>query len=356
MENGIIIPDELRFAITRKCSGECRHCYNRSGKDNDLLSGGDFIKILNEVHSLNPEMDRITITGGEPMNEPERILEISEFCHSLGIRVRLVTRGWELDEELCRKLKKAGITRVQIGLDSSGKIGYEDDSKMKWDSLHSWLRCDADGFAKTVEAIRLSIRSGLDTSIRFSLCRSNLNDVSNTYRFISDLGASKFKFRVLFPDGRAKKKLITELITADKLAEAQFQLIQASLTGNTLVEVTQPCLFPLPGLNELSRARHEFNAYREACPCGMKAAYIDSNGDVKYCLFDEDSLGNISDSSFLDVWNSKTARTAREKRCLLDLSGSDCSAFKILYSQFDDYSLFMGNYAKAVKQKLESGF
>jgi len=103
MENGIIIPDELRFAITRKCQGECRHCYNRSGKDNDLLSGRDFISILNEVHSLNPKMDRITITGGEPMIEPGRILEISEFCHFLGIRVRLVTRGWELDEEKAHK-------------------------------------------------------------------------------------------------------------------------------------------------------------------------------------------------------------------------------------------------------------
>lgn len=355
MENGIIIPDELRIAITRKCQGECRHCYNRSGKDNDLLSGSDFIKILNEVRSLNPEMDRITITGGEPMNEPEKILEISEFCHSLGIRVRLVTRGWELDEESCRELKKAGVTRIQIGLDSSGETGYEDDSKKKWDSLHSWLRCDPDGFAKTVDAIRLSIRSGLDTSIRFSLCRSNLNDVSNTYRFISELGASKFKFRVLFPDGRAKNRLIKELIKAEEMADAQYQLIKASEKNKTLVEITQPCLFPLPHLNELHKSPQEFNAYSEACPCGTTAAYIDSNGDVKYCLFDEHSLGNIANSSFLDVWNSKPARKAREKRCPLDLSGSNCSAFNILYSQFDDYSMFMGIYAEAVKQKITQG-
>lgn len=355
MENGIIIPDELRFAITRKCSGKCRHCYNRSGFDNDKLSAIDFIRILDEVHSLNPGLDRITITGGEPMNEPEKIFEISEFCHSVGIRVRLVTRGWELDKESCRKLKKAGVTRIQIGLDSSGKSGYVDDSHMKWDTLHSWLRSDADGFMKSVEAIKLSIRSGLDTSIRFSLCRSNLKDVLNTYRYVSDLGASKFKFRVLFPDGRAKNRLITELITADEMAEAQFQLIQASKTGNTLVEVTQPCLYPLPGLNDLSTARHGFNAYREACPCGTRAAYIDSNGDVKYCLFDEDSLGNIAGSSFLNVWNSEPAGKAREKRCPLDLSGSSCSAFKILYSQFGEYSLFMENYAKAVKQKIAAG-
>jgi|GEM_PF-716191 MoaA/NifB/PqqE/SkfB family radical SAM enzyme len=355
MENGIIIPDELRFAITRKCSGKCRHCYNRSGKGNDLLSGSDFIKILNEVYTLNPDLDRITITGGEPMNEPEKVLEISEFCHTLGIRVRLVTRGWELDEEICRKLKNAGVTRIQIGLDSSGKLGYEDESRTKWDTLHSWLRCDTDGFVKTVEAIKLSIHCGIDTSIRFSLCRSNLNDVLNTYRFVSGLGASKFKFRVLFPDGRAKNRLIAELITAEEMAEAQFQLIQASKTVKTLIEVTQPCLYPLPGLHDLSRTNHEFNAYREACPCGTRAAYIDSNGDVKYCLFDEDALGNVAGTSLPDVWNSEPADKARERRCPLDLSGYNCSAFKILYSQFNDYSLFMGNYAKAVKQKISSG-
>lgn len=93
MKTEPFIPDELRFAITRKCDGACRHCYNQSGKDNDRLLSEDFIEILKEVHALNPKLDRITLTGGEPLNEKEKVLNISRFAKSLGIRVRLVTRG-----------------------------------------------------------------------------------------------------------------------------------------------------------------------------------------------------------------------------------------------------------------------
>lgn len=347
-----IIPDELRFAITRKCDGACRHCYNLSGNNIDRLSSEDFIEILKQVHELNPKLDRITLTGGEPLNEKEKVLNITRFAKSLGIRVRLVTRGWELNSEICNELKTAGVTRVQIGLDSSGEYSYVDDHQIKWDTYHSWLRGDKLGFKKTVDALKIVINSGIEVSVRYSLCRSNLNDVVKTYQFISSLGGSKFKFRVLFPDGRAKNKLVHELISGDDMANAQFDLIRSSAGNNTVIEITQPCFYKLPGRNNLSTNGHLRNAFKEACPCGTTAAYIDSNGDVKYCLFDENILGNVFDESFLTIWNSALAGVARKQRCILDRSGLECSSFKLLYTQFGDYSAFMNAYLKKVKEKL----
>ena len=204
MDLKAIIPDELRFAVTRKCDGACRHCYNQSGKDVDRLTTDDYIGLIGEVLILNPALDRITLTGGEPLNEKEKVLSISRFAKSKGIRVRLVTRGWELSRKVCEELRNAGVTRIQIGLDSSGKFVYEDDFKKRWDTFHSWLRDDEMGFQKTVDSIKMALESGMDVSIRYSLCRSNLEDVIKTYQFVSALGVSKFKFRILFPEiGRA---------------------------------------------------------------------------------------------------------------------------------------------------------
>lgn len=349
-----IIPDELRFAVTRKCDGSCRHCYNLSGKDVDKLSTDDYIRIIKEVCDVNPAMDRITLTGGEPLNEKARVLAISAFAKSLGMRIRLVTRGWELDPLVCRELKEAGVTRLQIGLDSSGEFGYWENSKAKWDTFHSWLRGDHSGFKKTVAAIKMVVAEGLDVSIRYSLCRSNLNDVVPTYRFVSSLGASKFKFRVLFPDGRAKRKLAHEFISGSEMANAQYELILASEGNKTLVEVTQPCMYRLPNRESLAKNGYQFNAHKETCPCGKIAAYIDSNGDVKYCLFDEEGLGNVCDSSFLAVWNSETANRVRVQRCPLDLTGTTCSSFKLLSEKYIDYSSFMKSYQQTVKEKIEA--
>jgi len=351
MEKQPIIPDELRFAVTRKCDGTCRHCYNLSGKDIDRLSSDDFIQLIKEVQTLNPNMDRITLTGGEPLIEKEKVLKVSQFARTLGIRVRLVTRGWELNPEVCTELKEAGVTRIQIGLDSSGEFGFVDDFQKQWDTLHSWLRGDDKGFQKTVDAIKIAVSSGVDVSVRYSLCRSNLNDVVKTYQFVSALGVSKFKFRVLFPDGRAKGRLVDELISGEDMANAQYDLIQASKGNKTVVEITQPCLYSLPGRSHLLFEPDKSNAFNETCPCGTVAAYIDSNGDVKYCLFDENILGNICTDSFLTVWNSDAASEARKHRCPLDRSGCDCSSFKILYGQFKDYHSFMNDYINVVKEK-----
>ena len=344
-----IIPDELRFAVTRKCDGACRHCYNHSGKNVDRLSCDGFIQIIKEVHSLNPKMDRITLTGGEPLLEKDIVLDIARFAKSIGVRVRLVTRGWELNPDLCHELKEAGVTRIQIGLDSSGEFGYEDDSNMGWDTFHSWLRDDKKGFKKTIDGIGIAIGAGIDVSVRYSLCRSNLNDVVKTYRFVSSLGVSKFKFRVLFPDGRAKKRLVREFISGEEMANAQFGLINASKDYKTVVEITQPCLFALPGRENLSAEKHPYNAFKEACPCGEVAAYIDSNVDVKYCLFDEDNIGNVCNDSFLTVWNSGIAKEVRKLRCPLDRTGTTCSSFKLLYDQFGDYTTFMKAYVNQVR-------
>jgi len=351
MAEFFFIPDELRFAITRKCDGECRHCYNQSGKDVDRLSAEDFIQIIKEVHTKNPNLDRITLTGGEPLNEKNRILTISRFAKSLGIRVRLVTRGWELNKEICNELKEAGITRIQIGLDSSGEFVYEDEFQVRWDTFHSWLRGDQMGFIKTIDAIKTAVNSGLNVSIRYSLCHSNLNDVVKTYQFVSLHGVSKFKFRVLFPDGRAKRKLIQELILGKEMANAQYDLIEASKGNKTVVEITQPCMYPLPGRIGLSTNGHHYNVFKEACVCGSVAAYIDSNGDVKYCLFDENILGNVCSDSFLNVWNSVLTEEVRKQRCPLDLSGYGCSSFKLLYAQFNNYSRFMREYIEGVKER-----
>ena len=350
MNIGLIVPEELRFAVTRKCDGACRHCYNHSGKDVDQLSSDDFIRIIHEVHAVNPKMDRITLTGGEPLLNKDIVLNITRFAHSLGIRVRLVTRGWELNTDLCNELKEAGVTRIQIGLDSSGASVYEDDSHVGWDTFHSWLRDDKTGFKKTVEGIGIAIGAGIDVSVRYSLCRSNLDDVVKTYKFVSSLGVSKFKFRVLFPDGRAKKRLMREFISGEEMANAQFGLINASKDNKTIVEITQPCLYALPGRDNLSGDFHSTKAFKETCPCGEVAAYIDSNGDVKYCLFDEDSIGNVCDKSFLTVWNSEATTEVRKKRCPLDKTGTTCSSFKLLYDQFGDYPSFMKAYVNQVRE------
>jgi MoaA/NifB/PqqE/SkfB family radical SAM enzyme len=339
----MIIPDELRFAVTRKCRGLCRHCYNASGKDADRLSTADYLKVMREGRALNPGLDRITLTGGEPLEEKARVLAIAEEARGWGMRVRLVTRGWELTPAVCRELGEAGVTRVQVGIDSPA-APYTDHHARRWDSFHSWLRAEEGSLKRAEDGIIAAREAGLSVSVRYSLARSNLALLDDTYDHVCALGVAKFKLRTLFPDGRAKGSLVKELVSGAEYARAQHALIAATRGRPTVAEITQPCHYPLSGRARLEQGGQAFNAYKERCICGKTAAYVDANGDVKYCLFDGTALGNVRSSPFIDVWNSAAAAEARRERCPLDLSGCGCSAFKILYEQFRDYAAFMAEY------------
>jgi len=340
-----IVPCELRLAVTRQCNGRCIHCYNDSGKNIDLLATRDYIRTIYELKEINPCFDRITLTGGEPLLKKDRVFEITEAACSLDIRVRLVTRGWELTPDVCKELKLAGVTRVQIGLDSSGGRPFTEQHQ-GYDTFHSFLRAEQGGFNRAVLGIKNAVAAGISVSVRYSLAKSNINDLLETYRFCSGLGVFKFKLRALFPSGEAKRKLIGELVDGNELAVAQFELIQESAKHKALVEVTQPNYYDLPSRNQLGQSFHK--AYKEQCPCGTKAAYVDSNGDVKYCLFDEEVLGNIRRDSLIRIWNSEKVIKARLYRCLP--TGNSCSSFKLLYSEFKNYSSFVEEYASKAKE------
>lgn len=340
-----VVPCELRLAVTRQCDGRCIHCYNNSGKNTDLLTTRDYIRTIYEIKEINPYFDRITLTGGEPLLKKDRIFEITEAFRSLDIRVRLVTRGWELTPDVCKELKQAGVTRVQIGLDSSGKKPFASQHQ-RYDTFHSFLRAEQEGFNRAVLGIKNAVAAGISVSVRYSLAKSNLDDLLKTYRFCSGLGVFKFKLRALFPSGKAKRKLIGELVDGNELAVAQFELILESAKHKALVEVTQPNYYDLPSRNQLGQSFHK--AYGEQCPCGTKAAYVDSNGDIKYCLFDEEVLGNIRRDSLIRIWNSENVMKARLHRCLP--AGNSCSSFKLLYSKFKDYRGFVEKYASRAKE------
>ena len=190
----------------------------------------------------------------------------------------------------------------------------------------------------------MAVEAGLSVSVRYSLARSNLALLIDTYDFACSLGAAKFKLRTLFPDGRARDRLVPELVSGVEYAQAQHALIAATRGKPTVAEITQPCRFSLTGRAGLEQGRPVFNAYKENCHCGEVAAYVDSNGDVKYCLFDAAALGNVLSAPFINIWNSVVADQARRERCPLDKSGHDCSACKVLYEQSGDYAAFMAEY------------
>lgn len=110
----------MRISVTDKCNFRCTYCMPAEGlpwlKKAEILSFEEIVRIARIAVSLG--IEQIRLTGGEPLvrrDVPElvRQLHTIEGLHSLSI----TTNGILLKQQ-ARALAEAGLTRINVSLDS----------------------------------------------------------------------------------------------------------------------------------------------------------------------------------------------------------------------------------------------
>lgn len=110
----------LRLSVTELCNLRCRYCMPENGicKKNhfDMLSEDELITVVEAAASLG--ITKVRITGGEPLVK-KNIVSICQRAASVkNIKdVCLTTNGVRLPE-FAKPLKEAGVTRLNISLDT----------------------------------------------------------------------------------------------------------------------------------------------------------------------------------------------------------------------------------------------
>ena len=162
----------LRMSVTQRCNLNCFYCH-REGQDNcnGELSPEEIERVVEVATSLG--MRKVKITGGEPLLR-EDIVEIIGRVSKHVEEVSMVTNGILLGPH-ASLLKKNGLDRVNVSLDSLDRGTFEDISGT--DRLHNVLegireanRCDL-GVKLNVVMIRGVNTDELDNMMDF--CAAN---------------------------------------------------------------------------------------------------------------------------------------------------------------------------------------
>jgi len=117
----------LRISVTDRCNLRCKYCMPEEGIETksheDILSYEQIIKIVKIGKELG--IKNVRITGGEPLVRLN-LVELIGSLNKLNLNdISLTTNGVLLAEK-AKKLKKAGIDRVNISLDSLKKDKYKE--------------------------------------------------------------------------------------------------------------------------------------------------------------------------------------------------------------------------------------
>lgn len=119
----------LRMAVTDRCNFRCAYCSPAQwGGKKDHLTAAEFERIVSVFARMG--VRRVRLTGGEPAIRPD-ILEIASRTAALpGIeRVALTTNAARL-RPLARGLREAGVTQLNISLDTLRPEAFRRISKV----------------------------------------------------------------------------------------------------------------------------------------------------------------------------------------------------------------------------------
>jgi radical SAM protein with 4Fe4S-binding SPASM domain len=300
-------PTSVDLFITSRCNLNCAHCFSGS-EDHGVheLSVEEIESILDQLETLG--VLELRINGGEPLLHP-RINEILMTLKPRRFRKVILTNGTQLDEEKARLLKESEATPT-ISVDDSSAEG------------HDLFRGVKGSFQRTIEALKLLQKHGVEYGINCCLHKRNLSN----HRKIIDLAVSYGARRIAFLDLKPSlemKRNIEWMPSYREYQEVLPELIVDRIRYARKIDVALDTFLICRPLEEsVKEARRGY----VCCQAGRSRLSIDSNGSIYPCnLVISDprwNMGNIRTHSISESWFSNRwsffrgeVRTSELKKC-----------------------------------------
>ena len=113
----------LRVSVTKRCNLNCSYCGACNEKDNTELTAEQIEKIVRAFADCG--ITKVRLTGGEPLVRRD-ICDIAERISGIdGIKKLALTTNGIMLKELAPSLKDAGVTAVNISLDTTDPEQYK---------------------------------------------------------------------------------------------------------------------------------------------------------------------------------------------------------------------------------------
>ncbi|MFC1510441.1 radical SAM/SPASM domain-containing protein [Candidatus Omnitrophota bacterium] len=208
------IPWLIELSVTYRCQCRCKHCsvsnYFTEADRARELSYDDIVGILKDAVKMG--IPKIDYFGGEPLIK-ERIVDLVREASQLGIYISVTTNGLMLTQQMIRDLKAAGISCINISLDSASQ------------EEHDRLRGKDGLYDKVITAIKDCHDAGVACIVSTYVTRRRINNFATAQddselTAIIDLSKSlkATGIRILFPiiSGEWEKKKEIELNDSEK--------------------------------------------------------------------------------------------------------------------------------------------
>jgi GTP 3',8-cyclase len=116
----------VRVSVTDKCNFRCRYCMPADGLEwlprDELLTFEEIARLAGVLASMG--VDEVRLTGGEPLVRRDLPVLVSLLAETPGVRDLSLTTNGVLLDRLAKPLVEAGLTRLNVSLDSLSHVRF----------------------------------------------------------------------------------------------------------------------------------------------------------------------------------------------------------------------------------------
>lgn len=281
--NEILFPALAAWEIITECNHKCQYCYNYNCSSSDLKTYTEetLNKISNYIIQRKPI--GVFISGGEPFLYYSILAKQIKKFEDAGILVSIYTNGSLITEDIARFLGKMNV-RVMVSFPSV----YEKEFVESTMSIGT--------YNKVITGLKLLKQYHVRIEPNIVVTKINQLSVEDTIEYL---------LREFLP-----RKIFISRATKPSNADAEFNYITLSRSElnyvfNKCKDLSKkygidmgtcggfaPCVFDDPETRQL---------FGKICSFGINGYAVNAKGDVKICIRDNKSYGNIFIDSFEEI-------------------------------------------------------
>jgi MoaA/NifB/PqqE/SkfB family radical SAM enzyme len=295
------LPRILILFVTSTCNLKCEHCFywKNLNQKNDLT----FEQLVGLSDSLDT-LDYVLISGGEPFLRKELVEILQLFSRQNHVQFFSIPTGAALPDLVVRRVREMLTTIEGVGI----KINLSIDGLPEFHDKQRGLVGSFDRAVQTYHelAAMKSEFSRLEVNVTPTLADNNVDQVMELAQFVKENMPliDSFNFSIL--RGTPKSK---DLHTPHPdLARQVYNDIKSLLPNKSVSSYEQRVIDAV--FETKARTLEE---ERQVVPCiaGESIVVVEADGVVKHCELRE-SIGNLKEQSFIEIWNSDRARMVKD--------------------------------------------
>ena len=287
-------PYRMDLAITYRCNNNCSHCYNARPRQYPELDTQSWRHVLD--HLWDAGIPHVVFTGGEPTQRPD-LAQLIAHAERKGQIAGINTNGRRLkDAAYLNTLVTAGLDHAQITLESHDA------------AIHDGMVSAQGAYNDTVAGLKNALATkNLYVMTNTTLLNSNAPYLAETLQFLGELGVPTIGLNALIYSGKGQT-VGTGLAESDLPPLLELARQSTEKYGQRLIwyTPTQYCHFD-PVQMELGV---------KGCSAALYNMCIEPDGAVIPCQSYYQSLGNMLDTPWEQIWNHPLAVGLRERKGL----------------------------------------